>query len=479
MHERTANTSRDWNNERGVSLLIALLTLFIVSILATGIILVTRTETMTTANYTELAQARYAAEAGVQRTVNWFANSYTPPASFSSYNTSAIPVTCVTGCTNNGAAIVLSGVSSVSSNYPDSSVATAYNTALSNQPLSGLSLASCSTYATLVGTSTGSVPVWMGGGAPGQIWQITSQGTMAGIRTATVQVVATYEQASGTAVFPYAVFATGTACPTINFSSSGFTDSYDSSQGTYAATVQASGGNVGTNGTLTLSGSSNIKGDAYFVNVVTTGTCPTQTYNDGSSGGVTGTLNAMGSPKTFTNPIYTNPSPALTTATNYSNNVSLAPGNYNNVTVSGGKTLTLSPGTYNFNSLKLSGSSVLTISPAGRVVIEIAGAGAPAKALDFSGGSISNGGGAPADVQIVYAGTADMVLSGGSSSAGVVYAPNSDITMSGGSPWFGAIVGKTFINSGGSAVHYDRSLGTSLVNSSSSFQLIGFSWSKF
>jgi hypothetical protein len=187
----------------------------------------------------------------------------------------------------------------------------------------------------------------------------------------------------------------------------------------------------------------------------------------------------MGSPKTFTNPVYTNPSPALTSSTNYSNNVGLTPGNYNNVTVSGGKTLTLSPGTYNFNTLKLSGGSVLTISPAGRIIIEIAGAGSPTKALDFSGGSISNSGGTPADVQIVYAGTADMVLSGGSSSAGVVYAPNSDITMSGGSPWFGAIVGRTFINSGGSAVHYDRSLSASLVSGGGSFQLIGFSWSKF
>jgi Tfp pilus assembly protein PilX len=468
-----------WRDERGASLLIALLTLFIVSILATGIILVTRTDTQTTANYTELAQARYAAEAGVQTTINWLSNSYPAPTDMTPYTTTTIPVTCASGCTSNGSAVVLSGVSSVASNYPDSTVSSAYNTALSNQVLPGLSRASFSTYATLLNLTGGNGVSWLTGGGGAQTWQITSVGTISGIRTATLQVTAIYERTGGTPIFPYAVFATGTACPTINFSSSGYTDSYDSSQGTYAATVLASGGNVGTNGTLTLSGSSNIKGDAYFVNVVTTGTCPTQTYNDGSSGGVTGTLYAMGSPKTFSNPIYTNPSPALTTATNYSSNVSLPPGNYNNVTVSGGKTLTLSPGTYNFNSLKLSGGSILTISPAGRVVIEIAGAGAPSKAIDFSGGSISNGGGAPADVQIAYAGSQPMVLSGGSNSAGVVYAPNSDITMSGGSPWFGSIVGKSFINSGGSAVHYDRSLGSSLVSGGGTFRLIGFSWSKF
>ncbi len=230
-----------------------------------------------------------------------------------------------------------------------------------------------------------------------------------------------------------------------------------------------------------MSGSSTIQGNAYLVNVVTTGSCPTKTFTDGSSVGVTGNGGvpiAMGAPKTFSNPVYTNPSPALTTNTSYSAAVSLAPGNYNNVTVSGGNTLTLSPGTYNFNSLKLSGGSQITVSPAGTVVLQIAGAGAPAKALDFSGGSISNAGGSPSSFQIVYAGSQPITLSGGSNSAAVVYAPNSPITMSGASPWFGSIIGSSYTSSGGSAVHYDRSLATSLITVGS-FRLIGFSWSKF
>src|SRR6185369_6702139 len=99
---------------------------------------------------------------------------------------------------------------------------------------------------------------------------------------------ATFERTGGSSVFPYAVFATGTACPTINISSSGYTDSYDSSAGTYAATVQTTGGDVGTNGNLTMSGSSTINGNAYLVNVVTSGSCPTKTFANGSSNGVTG-----------------------------------------------------------------------------------------------------------------------------------------------------------------------------------------------
>src|SRR5262249_7605851 len=148
-----------------------------------------------------------------QATINWLNNSYTAPTTFTSYNTSAVPVTCTSGCTNNGSAVVLSALSGVASNYPDSTVSSAYNTALSAQSLSGLSLASYSTSATLLSMGTGSGVSWLGGGGGGQIWQITSVGIMAGIRTATVQVVATYEQSGGTAVFPYAVFATSTACP--------------------------------------------------------------------------------------------------------------------------------------------------------------------------------------------------------------------------------------------------------------------------
>ncbi len=468
-------------SERGASLVIALLAMLVLSVLSAGIIFVTHTEILTTANYTTLARARYVAEAGVQSSINWLNNNYTSPTSFTSYNTSGAPVLCTSGCTSNGSTVVLSAVSGVAANYPDSTVASAYQSALSNQSLAGLSNASYSTYATLLSMTPGTGVSWLGGGAGvPQTWQITSQGNIAGVRNATVQVVATYER-TGTPVLSYAVFATGTACPTINISSSGSTDSYDSSQGTYAATVQTTQGDIGTNGTLTMSGSSTIKGNAYLVNVVTAGSCPTQTFNNGSSVGVTGNggvPTAMGAPKTFSSPVYGNPSPALTTNTGYSSNISLSPGNYNNVAVSGGKTLTLSPGTYNFNSLTLSGGSIITVSPAGTVVLEIAGAGAPSKALDFSGGSISNSGGSPSSFQIVYNGSRPITLSGGSNSAAVVYAPSSAITMSGASPWFGSIIGASYTSSGGSVVHYDRSLATSLITPGP-FRLIGFSWSKF
>jgi hypothetical protein len=97
----------------------------------------------------------------------------------------------------------------------------------------------------------------------------------------------------------------------------------------------------------------------------------------------------------------------------------------------------------------------------------------------LSGGSITNTSGPPASFQIVYAGSKPVTLSGGSGSAAVVYAPNADVVMSGASPWFGSVICKTMTDSGGAAIHYDRSLGNNALVVAGPFQLTGFSWSKF
>ena len=252
-------------------------------LLATGVAFVAVTEVGTTANYKELAQARYAAEAGVQSTINWLTNNYNGPTTFAAYNTTGNAVRCVSGCTTTGE-VVLSAISGVTSNYPESAVITAYQAALGSQSMSGLATASYSTSAKLVNMTPAETATWAGGGnGPPQTWQITSQGYVSGVRNATVQVVAMFER-TGTPIFPYAVFATGTACPSLLLAGGAITDSYDSSAGTYAATVQASGGDVGTNGNLTFQGAnSTVRGNAYLTNVVTTGSCPTQTFTNSSS----------------------------------------------------------------------------------------------------------------------------------------------------------------------------------------------------
>ncbi len=497
----------NWNDERGVSLVIALLTMVIISLLAAGIMFVSRTETATTANYKQLAQARYAAEAGLQRTINWLANNYTGPTDFTPYNTSTVPVKCVSGCTINGSAIVLSGVSGVSSNYPDSTVASAYNTALSNQTLTGLPSASYSTSAKLISMTPGSGVSWLGGGGAGQTWQITSQGTVAGIRTATVQVVATFERGSSP-IFTYAVFGTSSTCDSVTFGGGGGTDSFDSSAGTYAATEQLTGGNIGSNGNIGLGGGG---GTAPLIKVIGgtlatpksgTGNCVVGSPNALSigSGWTTGALNQLSAPVTYSTPSAPNPNPP-TGVQNIRNNCAtisgcscypsggyactnsgpyqLAPGTYADLLLGGGKAVHVVAGTYNINSFALNGSIIVDSGP---VIFNIAANGISAGtccALNFSGGSIANPTNSPANFQIVYAGTAQISLTGGSGAYGVVYAPNSPVSIGGGGDWYGAIIGSTVNNGGGSSIHYDRGLSNQLQAGAGGFRSIGFSWSKF
>jgi Concanavalin A-like lectin/glucanases superfamily/HpiC1 cyclase/MBG domain/Bacterial Ig-like domain/Cep192 domain 4/WD40-like Beta Propeller Repeat len=253
----------------------------------------------------------------------------------------------------------------------------------------------------------------------------------------------------------YAAYATGTGCAAINMSSSSYTDSFDSSQGSYNQTKQNTGGNVGVSGNINLSGSATINGTISALNIKV-GACKNGTPGITLSGSAkaTGGYLQLSAPPSFANP------PPVTPGSkdySFSKNSSLSPGSYHNITVSGGATLTFSPGTYNLNSISLSGGSILTFSGTGQVVVNVAG-NKVSQPLNLSGGTMVNPSGVPANFQFIYGGTGKLTLSGGSSSYGVVYAPNAPVTLSGSSGWFGALVVSTLTDSGGAPIHYDRSL---------------------
>src|SRR5260370_7708234 len=74
--------------QAGVALIIALLALLILSVLAAAIIFVTQTETWSAANNRSMIQARYAAAAAPQKTLNYPANpaTYPPPANLAVFD---------------------------------------------------------------------------------------------------------------------------------------------------------------------------------------------------------------------------------------------------------------------------------------------------------------------------------------------------------------------------------------------------------
>jgi hypothetical protein len=278
----------------------------------------------------------------------------------------------------------------------------------------------------------------------------------------------------GGSLYSDAIFATANSCGSIVLSGGSTVDSFNSALG-YGASHQLSGGNVGTNGNVTLSGGKSAIYGSASVPSLSTGNC-SKTGMTGitSNGGaqVTGGPVQLNGPVTYPTPAAPSPAPP-TTAQNISGacpaglagcsntgskTVSLAPGQYGNLTLGGGTTAHLQRGTYNLNSLTLSGKSILYVD-SGPVVVNLAGAlsgGTPA--MDVTGGSIQNPTGNPANLQFIYAGSRGMNLAGGSGSYASVYAPNALVNMSGGSDFFGSIVGSTVTNSGGTAIHFDSNL---------------------
>jgi Tfp pilus assembly protein PilX len=475
-------------HSKGIAVIIALLTLLILSTLGASIMFSTQAEITTTYNFKRLTQARYIAEAGAQATENWLIYNYTVPSSFASFDMTQSPVQY------NNAPVVLSALSGVAANYPDNTVQSAFNSALSNKPVSGLDVGvSYSTTATLQSMRL-VTPFGSSTQVPLQSWSISSQATI-GASQAQVAVTTTIEK-FGSPVFSYAAFAVSATCGAITFGGGTSTDSFDSTQGSYAATKQNTSGNVGSNGNVNLNGGTTVvhgNGSTPFSlsGNCTNGSLTSLTANGGAS--VSGGMVTLSSTVSYAAPAAPSPAPPTTNQNTSgscagiggcsslgANSIAFAPGQYGNVSITGGATLHLSQGTYNINSISLAGNSTIVID-SGPVVLNVAGAGLNGNtaAVDLTGGTVSNTvSGKPGDFQILYAGSQPVNMSGGASSYGVVYTPNAPVTFAGGSDWFGSVIGNTVTDNGGTNIHYDRSLGSNLYIMGN-YHATSFGWSKY
>ncbi len=390
--------------------MIVMFALLVLTTLAAAIIFTTQTEVQTTGNYKLVTQARYVAEAGVQSTLDWLGNGgYTAPTSFGSYDSTKSPVQYSTN------PVVLSAVSGVSSNYPDSTVQTAFNTALHAQSVSGISGASYSTYATLIRQTPSSTVSWLSGtGGVVQTWQVTSQGTISGVHNDTLQVTATFER-TGTPIFNYPIEVLASGCKAtdgvapVDFGggTTSFTDSYNSNSGAYGGSnVQTSGGSIGSNGYVSLGASTNVEGIIADTNTTVGASCPTDGITVGSSAKYSGTKtlsSALTAPLPWgclTTPCYppgylhspttqdvstscASISGCTTKSTTVINDgghattvgqYSLAPGTYGNLDIDSADVLYMSAGTYTVNSLNFAKDGQLVVT-SGPVVVDVAGVG--------------------------------------------------------------------------------------------------------
>lgn len=214
MHHRS-------DNQNGVALVLALYLTAALSVIATGLMFLSQVETYSSANYRTMSQARYGAEAGVNKAVYFLLNGYTGPTTtnptdpFAVYDTSKSPVQF------GGKAVTLSTVKGVSSNYADPNVVAAFLAATTGS----MSLYPGTVSYAAVATMTAMRQV---DGQTVITWQITGDGTVPGARPATVEVTATLEkQVVRTPGNSYAAFATSGTCGAIDMNSS-TVDSYDS-----------------------------------------------------------------------------------------------------------------------------------------------------------------------------------------------------------------------------------------------------------
>lgn len=215
---------------------------------------------------------------------------------------------------------------------------------------------------------------------------------------------------------------------------------------------------IGTDGTqaavVTVDGSNvNVYGSAYVGPGADLSTA--FNYNGASSttfSGTTGTLPCALNFPVVTPPTLTGPGTDITTSGTF------LPGSYSSINLNSHASITLKAGTYYITGdVSLRGGSTINTEnpPTGPVKLYFAGK------FDISGGAIVNPSMKATNFQIYGTATAqstatDATLTGGSTSAFTFYAPNSDVKLVGGQTLYGAVVGNTIVDSGGSNVHVDN-----------------------
>lgn len=337
-------------DEKGVALILVMIMLAVLSIIAASLMSVSGAETSASMNYRLMTLARYGGESAVHKAANYLMSmdDATTLALWSSVGSGST----VTPVTYGGEPVVLSSDAGTVSNYPPGAVVSAFDAAARGTLTGGTSPVSYSAVATLVAMRQLQV-----GGAPkvAQTWKITGTGSLSGSRPAQVEVSSILER-QVTPTFSYAAFATYSGCGALDWQGNSKTDSYNSALG-HVPDVPAFGGNVGTNGNLTLTGNAEINGTLSTIRTGV-GDCAGGNALTGSLSKVDGMVEL---PQLVVSPTPAPPATLSATlvALSPSDTRVLAPGNYGDLSIKG--TLTLSTGTYSINSISMTSQGQIEI----------------------------------------------------------------------------------------------------------------------
>jgi hypothetical protein len=487
------------SDERGVALVMALLMTLAVVILTSSMILVGRSEAISSLSYTAMSQVRYGAESGVHAATNYLLHTYVAPGTggdpLSNYDMTVSPVTF------NGRPVVLSSDPEVSSNYPVSNVRDAFTGASQGALDVNGAAVGFNARATLVSMRqitnayTG-LPVTL------QRWEISGTGRIRGSGASLVEVSSILER-QPVPLYSYATFATFNGCNAMSFDGGATTMSYDS--GALVGgnpVVSLSDGNVGTNGNLDGNGDPTTINGTLSTPRAGVGNCTTNNVTAATIAGwatvedglvtlpqaleyptppdpnplppTTSTAFGSGGCPSTNPPPYCSPSAGGSTITPPSAATVVSMGN---VSVGGNGILRVNAGIYEINSLTLTGNARIIVD-SGPVIFRVAGQGQPTP-IDLSGGGVSNPSLDPTQLQFLYGGTGEVKITGGTDTAALVYAPNASSALTGSSTnFFGSIITSKVTATGGFNIHYDRRLGVTMLTPGNP-TMTAFTWRTF
>jgi PilX N-terminal len=522
-------TTMTRSTEKGIALVLALFMVLIMSTLATSLMFVSQTETWSSQNYKLMSQARYGAESGVHKVANYLvwtcgnpaplpAPCYNPPSTanvadpIAAYNATLEPVTW------GGNPVVLSNVAA-NSNYPVAAVKTAFAAVAKGAMNVDNAVVNYTVTARLLAMRE-ITSAYTSKKATLMTWEITSSGTIGGVRRAETEVAAILERPTLPA-YSYAAFATNDGCGALNFFGGATTDSYDSKYyapgpGNPPPSTDQWGGNVGTNGNLDENGNptqvyGSLSTPRSGVGVCSVGNVTALSGNEHVAEGLVPLAQEIEMPT----PDDPNPWPPLvpmdfskttgcppgtvapacvpsTDGATLDPSLSATPGTMvlGDVSVGSHALLHLKPGNYIINSFQMQANSQIIIDPQtpgpppvyAPVIIQVAGKDATgmdmAVPITITGQGISNQSYTPENLQIVYAGTGEVKLAGGAETSALLYAPNASASFTGGSDWYGSVVVNKLKEGGGASIHYDRRLSKWAVVAGPQM-MNAFTWKKF
>lgn len=495
-------------DQQGMAIVIAMFMTLLVSALGAAMVHVARTETLSSANYTSMSQARYAAESGVAAAANYLLSAgyeNVAPGSagdaLTNYDVAVSPVEA------GGNPVMLSSDADVESNYPIAAVVTAFENASSGTLAVGRGTVSYAARARLLGMRQITDGI-SGDQLTLQTWEITGIGRQGqGQISGEVEVTAIIER-STRPVFSYAAFATANGCSALDFSGSASTRSYDSRTATPGTTPPATsedGGHVGSNGNLLGSGGSfDIHGTMSTpragVGACTANNVTAATVSD--IGQVSDGLIQL--PQSIEFPTPDPPASDPLFQTDLTINGSTCPADYadvctssggqtnwtpldantpvvmGNVSLAGNAVVYLTAGTYIMNSLTITGNTRLVVdqSSGGPVTIILAGEGSVTNVLDVTGNGIGNNTWDPTLLSFEYAGTKVMEFDGNGDTAALVYAPNAQGRFFGQSDFFGSVIMNQMEFGGSTQITYDRNLQNHALTAGNSM-MTTFTWRTF